>query len=88
MKKEELKNKTGNNILIPLGLLVNLFSLLFLSSPFIFIWGPFTLAWKLGLTGFIGTFITYGLYKLFKLIIDEEVDKQLSNSNKDFDIEK
>lgn len=83
MEKEKLVQTIGKPILRPLGILQLLLLLLFISSPFIWIWHTWDLAWKLGLTGLFGAILVFGLYKLVKEtvteVIDTEIEKQTKN---------
>lgn len=86
MKKEELVQGIGKPFLMPLGILQLLLLLLFISSPFIWIWHSWDLAWKLGLTGLFGCIVVYLVYKVVKQslteIVDAEIEKQTPKSNK------
>lgn len=83
MEKEKLVQNIGKPLLRPLGILQLLLLLLFISSPFIWIWHSWSLAWKLGLTGIFGMFIVYAVYKMVKEtvteVIDAEIEKQTKN---------
>ena len=61
MKKEELVQSIGKPFLRPLGILQSILLLLFIASPFIWIWHSWDLAWKLGLTGLFGCIVIYGV---------------------------
>jgi hypothetical protein len=80
MTKEDLVQGIGKPILIPLGFLQLLLLLLFLSSPFVWIWHSWSLAWKLGVTGLFGCIFVFLIYKLVKQsitnIVDSEIEKQ------------
>lgn len=86
MKKEELVQGIGKPFLMPLGILQLLLLLLFISSPFIWIWHSWDLAWKLGLTGFFGCIVVYLVYKVVKQslteIVDAEIEKQTPKYSK------
>lgn len=82
MKKEEIVQKVGKPILMPIGIIQGLFIIMFISSPFVWIWHSWELAWKLTLTGAVGFFIAFAVYSMFKSAIiekiDEEIEKQTS----------
>ena len=86
MKKEELVQSIGKPFLRPLGILQSILLLLFIASPFIWIWHSWDLAWKLGLTGLFGCIVIYGVYSIVKQsvteIIDSEIKKQTPTSQK------
>jgi len=86
MKKEEVIQGIGKPFLMPLGILQLLLLMLFISSPFIWIWHSWDLAWKLGLTGFFGCIVVYMVYKVVKQslteIVDAEIKKQSPTGNK------
>lgn len=84
MKKEECISEVGRPILRPLGILQFVFILAVISSPFVWIWHSWSLAWKIGLTGIIAMIITYTIYEATKRIIGEEFDeaiKETENNN-------
>lgn len=74
MQHEEIILETGKPILRPLGFAQAIFLLAFIISPFLWIWHSWHIAWKLGLTGIIGTIITHILYKVAKKIIAETIN--------------
>jgi hypothetical protein len=86
MKKEEVIQGIGKPFLMPLGILQLLLLMLFISSPFIWIWHSWDLAWKLGLTGFFGCIVVYLVYKVVKQslteIADAEIEKQAPKNRK------
>ena len=80
MTKGEVIKKVGSPILVPLGLIQGVFILMLLVSPFLWIWKDWNIAWKIGLTGIIGTVLIYGIYSVVKGAVKEAVDKQLENT--------
>jgi hypothetical protein len=86
MTKQEIIQSVGKPILMPLGILQLLLLILFISSPFIWIWHSWNLAWKIGLTGFFGCIVVYLVYKLVENclteIVDSEIEKQTPPKNK------
>lgn len=79
MNREQLIREVGGKILTPIGLIQGVFILLFFTSPIIWIWSNWSLAWKFGLTGLIGTFILYYIYAQVKRIISKAVDSFLKD---------
>lgn len=77
MDKEEIIQEVGKSILRPIGIMKMLCLLAFLSTPFIWIWFDWFLAWRIGLTGFIGAIFLLGIYKVVKNAIDEGVTEEL-----------
>ena len=86
MKKEEVIKGIGKPFLMPLGVLQLLLLMLFLSSPFIWIWHSWDLAWKLGLTGVFGCIVVYLVYKVVQQslakIVDAEIEKKTTKNRK------
>ena len=78
MNKEEIVSEVGRPVLRTLGFMQGGFLLLFISSPFVCIWGSWTLAWKLALSGLIGILLIKFIYKIAKQTIDEAVDECLN----------
>ena len=80
MEREEIFESVGKPFLRPLEILQGLLVMLFISSPFIWIWHSWNLAWKLGLTSLFGCMVVYFIYSIVKQsinqIIDEEIKKQ------------
>ena len=86
MKKEEIIQGIGKPFLMPLGILQLLLLMLFIASPFIWIWHSWDLAWKLGATGLFGCIVVYMVYKVVKQslteIVDAEIEKQIPENRK------
>ena len=76
-EKEYLLNQTGRWILAFIGLIQAMFVLDLLSSPFVWIWHSWDLAWKMGSTGLIGTLVMYVIYRFLKKVILESVEEEL-----------
>lgn len=81
MTKEEIIQEVGKPLLRTIGLLQAVCLIAFVSSPFIWIWYNWNYAWKIGLTGFIGIVLMYGIYKLAKETISESVDEYLKKNS-------
>lgn len=81
MTKDEIILEVGRPLLRPLGLAQGIFILAFISSPFIWIWGSWDIAWKMGLTGLIGIILSYSFYKAVKKVVTEHVNEKLNVSN-------
>ena len=79
MTKQEIIQSVGKPILMPLGILQLLLLILFISSPFIWIWHSWNLAWKIGLTAFFSCIVVYLVYKLVKDCLTEIVDAEIEN---------
>jgi hypothetical protein len=77
MTNEEMISEVGRPILRPLGIAQAVFLLAFIVSPFIWIWHSWDIAWKTGLTGFIGTIVIYGVYKIAKKTVKEAVEESI-----------
>ncbi len=82
MKKEEIIEEVGRPILRPLGLIQGVFLLAFLISPILWIWIGWTIAWKVGLTGLIGSILIYWIYKIAKQVVTDEVNNGLGTKQK------
>jgi len=54
-----------------MGLFAGVSVIIFLSSPFIFIWIGWALAWKLFLSGFFGILIYKFIDKVFKDVVND-----------------
>lgn len=77
--REQLETELGKPFMPILGYLQGIFILLLISSAFIAIWGSFSIAWKLCLTGFLGVIICYFLYNALKKAISSAVDSELKS---------
>ena len=77
MTKEEITKEIGKKILRPIAYIQAIFLLTFISSPFIWIWNSWDLAWKIGITGIIGTLLIYWVYNITKTAISEAVEEEL-----------
>jgi hypothetical protein len=77
MKREELIQSIGKPFFRPLALLQALFLMLFVASFFVWIWHSWSLAWKLGLTGLLGSVVAYWVYSIVKKSVTEFVDKEI-----------
>jgi hypothetical protein len=81
MTQEEIVSEIGKPILRPIGFAQLVCVLALFVSPFIWIWGNWSYAWKTGLTGLIGTLLFYWIYRLvYKIVTDYVVnDKEISS---------
>ena len=77
MKKEKIIKEVGKPILKPLGITQGVFLLGFLFSPIIWIWLGWSIAWKTGLTGLIGTLLIYMIYSSVKRTTTKSVNESL-----------
>lgn len=77
MEREEIFKSVGKPFLRTLGILQGLLLMLFISSPFIWIWHSWNLAWKLGLTGLFGCIVVYFVYSVVKQSINEIVEQEI-----------
>ena len=77
MKREELLQYVGKPLLRPLGILQMLLLLLFIASPFVGIWYSWSLAWRLALTGLIGTVIVYWVCLMVEKSVIKFVDNEI-----------
>ncbi len=77
MTREQLIEEAGRKILRPLGIIQGLFVIAVIASPFIWIWGTWELAWKVGLTGLISTVIIYFIYRTARQSIIDGVDSAI-----------
>ncbi len=77
MKKQELVSIVQGPTIRPLRLIQFVFLTMFFSSVFVWIWDSWELAWKMALTGFIGTMLMHGLIKIAKEAVEEIVDEAL-----------
>ena len=79
MKKEEIVSHIGKPILNPLGNLVMLCLIGIASSPFIWIWFGFWLAFKIFMSCILGALLFTWLYKAVERICKEVVDKEMES---------
>jgi len=77
MINEDIISEVGRPILRPLGFAQAIFLLSFIISPFLAIWYSWDIAWKTGLTGFIGTIVIYGMYNIAKKAVEEAVEETM-----------
>lgn len=77
MKREELIQSLGKPFFKPLGILQALLLLLFIVSPFVWMWHSWSLAWRLGLTGLLGNVVSYCVYSIVKKSVTEFVDAEI-----------
>ena len=79
MEREELISAIGKPLLRPVGLVQSIFIIAIVASPFILIWGGWHIAWRIGLTGIVGTLLSYWIYSLIKKttanFLDEKLEK-------------
>ena len=57
LTKEEAVAKAEKKYLKPISIIQIVFILTFISSPFLWIWFGWSIAWRVGLTGLIGVLI-------------------------------
>jgi membrane protein implicated in regulation of membrane protease activity len=77
MSREEVIQEMGRPFLMPLGIMQMLCLLAFISTPFIWMWFDWSLAWRIGLSGLISAILVYGVYKVVKNAINEIVTEEL-----------
>jgi uncharacterized membrane protein len=77
MTNDEIVSEVGSPILNPLGYIYIGFILSVVSSPFVWIWHSWEMAWKIGLTGIIGMIFIVIIYKFVKIIVAQSVDENL-----------
>lgn len=87
MKKDELKTELKKMPIIRIiGKLQLLFLLAIISSPFIWIWNSGILAFKIGITGFIGVIIfhcvDWVLKEAIKKVVDEFEEPKTNSKSK------
>lgn len=83
MTKEEIISELGKKILRPLGFTQGVFILIFLSSPFVWIWNDFSLATKFGATGILGTLMVYYIHRFVRKTIGKSVDEVYKDNKTD-----
>lgn len=81
MTKEKMIQEVGKPILRTIGFIQLILIITLFSSVFIWIWGTWDLAWKIGLSAFIGICITALVYRVAKDLISQSVDKSLNDNN-------
>jgi ABC-type bacteriocin/lantibiotic exporter with double-glycine peptidase domain len=79
MTKEEIVSEVGRPILRPLSIAHGISLLLMVISPFIWIWHSWSLAWKVGLTGILGTIIILAIYKIAKKTVVDAVEQAMKD---------
>ncbi len=77
MIKEDITHKIGKPMTLPLTIVIGIFILFLISSPFIWIWLGFALAWKVGLTGLIGIMISNFFLKVINKAVSSAVDSAM-----------
>lgn len=80
MAKKDLIRMAGRKILMPIGLIQVFFVLVFVSSPFFWIWDSWGLAWRIALTGLIGAIILRFIYSITETTISEKIDEMFKES--------
>lgn len=81
MDKEKLIKRNANKIFRLLGIMQLLFLMLIISSPFVGIWYSWSLALKLGLTGFFGALVVNRIYSFIKKCISEAIEEVIKKQN-------
>ena len=81
VEREKLVQKIVSRVLLPLWIINGLSILCVLTTPLIFIWGTWTLTWKIGLTGVCVGIITSLIYHFFKWVINEYIDEEINKIN-------
>jgi len=76
--RDQIKDKIAGRPLKIIGFAQGVFLFTFLLSPFIWIWHSWEMAWKTGVTGFLGIVVMKVAYKIINVIVDESVDKFLN----------
>jgi len=78
-EREKIISEFEYPILRPLGIAQLICFIVLISSPFIWLWHTWDLAWKIGLTGLLGFIIVgaiwYFVKKIIYKVINEELDK-------------
>lgn len=86
MKKEEIISHIGKPILSPLGNLIMLSLIGLASTPFIWIWFGFVLAFKIFMSCILGAILFTWLYKnverIVKGVVDKEMEKEQPKNSK------
>jgi len=77
MINEKIILKAGKPFLKPIGIAQGIFVMVFIGSPFVWLWLGWALAWKIGLTGIIGTLLCFLIYELVKSIVKDHIEEQL-----------
>lgn len=77
MNREEGIQEIGKPYLIPLGFMQAFCLISFISTPFIWMWFDWSLAWKIGLSGLIGALIVWRIYEFVKSVINESIDQEM-----------
>jgi Na+/melibiose symporter-like transporter len=78
--EEKIIEKVGRPLLRPLGLLQGVALLIFFASPFVWVWGGWSEAWRIGLTGIFGIIIFNLLYNTVKKVVKEEIKEELTKT--------
>lgn len=88
MTPEQITQKLGRKILLPISL-INLISMLcVIASLFFMIWGDFSYAFKIGLTGLLGLIFSGALYNFVKKTIKDAVEHQLKEGAENKSVKK
>jgi 4-hydroxybenzoate polyprenyltransferase len=81
--RDQIKDKIAGRLLKIIGFAQGSFLFLFLLSPFIWIWHSWEMAWKTGLTGFLGILALKVAYKIVNVIVDEAIDEVINRKKSD-----
>lgn len=78
--EDKLYRKAYATMLRPIAIIQVAFILMMIVSPIVWIWFDWSKAWRVGLTGLVGTILVYGIYKsvdnIIKRVIKEEMKKR------------
>lgn len=80
MKKEEAMKEVNDSFLKPLAFTMGICLIALISTPFVWMWFNWTIAWRVGLSGLMAYLITLGLYKLVEQAVEEVVDEEIEKN--------
>lgn len=76
--REEAIKEAKRKFFVPLGILQIICFTAIISTPFIWIWVSWSLAWKIGISGLV-LFVVIGvIYIAIKKVIEKEVDEEIA----------
>ena len=79
--KEEIVREPGKNYLIVLGIIHGICLAVVVSSPFIWMWIDWSLAWRVGLSGLLTAIVCAAIYNFVKKTIREVVAEDMEKTN-------
>jgi hypothetical protein len=74
MENQKKADEISRQITRPVTWMQGICLLTFISSPFVWIWLNWALAWRVGLSGFIGAYICYFISKVTRKVASDYLE--------------